>query len=757
MRPPPTTLAFITIAALAGCSDDPAPPPPPAPVTQAATQPATQPVAEAPPEPFDDYLDVARDDDPDLPTTQPLDRPLVVDEAARLTFDEPTLLDAVGRLWITHPRGRTPDQILAGDLKQQTHVIDRPIHFSWWKVGYAGEPTVEMILEKPGGGLVWHHALGVADVPALPDGREYDWDAAFAYDESIVVPTTGGAAVLTPVDRPDLDDYMRRYAGRDSSRRPDASGTVEVRHVALAGPRDDLPQTQIRLDGVGLIAWVPHESDDRPGGGIARFDNDDWSKLEGDAWASRPVHLMPLADGSIMQLALNDDGEATLSAVPLNAGAVDEAEVERLVEGLGDSDPQVRETSFAALAGYGPGAWPTMNRLIQGRPRFVQKQLALLLGDQTRPSLGGLRPEAGPVEVRDRLADGGVILSFPKGIRLPDDLGITVLQRPAYLAVRPGRRTRLLDADIAAEVEADADTHVAVWGDEWVVSRPGQPPKRWLVNHFEPLLEEERADWQHFVGIDAAGRWLFRKSDEGRPTLLVDVRVADPTPKLPAWTLPVGEGGVAGWDEEGWPVIKAGGAWRLKEQDWEPRGEDAEVVNDPPANRGDALAVGPDGSEYRGGITELRVKRPDGSEVVWPLPPEVAGFAATPPPKKGVRPIIDAAGKLDLPELSAKAVIDAKGRVFLFNRPGRVVRIDPTREGAAEPFEVAGVFEPSSMPTAAPRRAWIDPSGRLCALFFDDTVTVMWPEGRVPPSIREKMPVEDRYQRGGGGDMRQGI
>ena len=773
MRPPLRTPTLALAAALlAGCSDPapttPAPPPPPA--SQPASRPATAPAAEVL-GPLETYTDVLLADDPAFPTTRPTTLPLADDESARLVFDEPLLLDAVGRLWVTHPRGESPALILAGDLKRQTYAVDRRVRFTWWKPDYEGRPTVEMILDKPDGeGWAWTYELGSADVPAAPDGRGYVWEDAFVYGQSVVVPTVGGVAVLTPRDRPDAEQYHRRYDRRDPAQRPDAGGTVDAQFVALADPRPDLPRTQIRLDGRGLIAWVPWQSKKRPGGTIARFVDGTWTPLAPPRWSDKPIHLMPLTDGNVLQLAVGDDGaagDAVLSAVPLDAVPVDESRVSRLVNELSDSDPRVREKAFAALAQYGPGVWPTLERLAEAEPAFIRRQIEVLLGDKTRPTLGGLTPEPGPVEVREELGDGGVILNFKNGILLPDSAGITILQRPALLVVRPGRRTRLLDPLMTADVEADPATRVFVWGDEWVVSRPGESPKRWLVNHFEPLLGPDRAEWQQLVGIDAMGRWLFQKGQgrptaaeaaapQVRPTLVRDNRLPDPTPRLPVWLLPVAANGTAGWDAQGWPVIKSGGVWRLREQDWEPQPEGAAVMNDtvpqilpdllpkpirlagqppepPPAEDGKPFAVAADGTTYGGGVRELRVRRPDGTEQTWPLPPEAAGSGP------------------------ARGVVDDQGRLFVFNRPGRVVRIEPADAGSAEPFKVVATFDDPQIPAATPRRVWIDPAGRICALFFNDSVVVMWPDGHVPASIREKIPSQNRYDPPAGRDPRQGI
>ncbi len=713
-------LAPLALAlALASSCDQPQPkqeePTRQPPATQPAGRPATQPAEE--PTPLSRYTDILLDEQPDFPTTQPLTSPLAIEEAARLVFDEPLFLDAVGCLWIVHERGQTPEQILKGDdLDRQTFVVTQPVVFTWWKPGYDGRTTVEMILRRPDGGYDWLHQTGRAAIPAPPDGHAFDWSRAYLVDAGIVVPTTGGAAIVRPVDRPDPAQYFRRYGPRVATSRPDGSGKVETLHVALAEPRDDLPLTQTRLDGRGLLAWIPWEGRRRPGGEIiGRFIGGEWTQLTGSGWSDRPVHLMPLTDGSILQLSLDEEGEARLTALPLNATPVDPEVVAALVEGLTSGDARERERAFVSLAGYGPGAWPILEELLPDQPPIVQKQLRAILGDKRQPTIGGLQPEPGPVEVQQWLGDGGVILRYRNGILLPDSAGVTVLERPALLLVRPGHRTQLLDPMLAGEIAADPDTRLYVWGEEWIVCRPGQPARRWLINHFAPILEEGRAEWQAFVGLDQVGRWLFRRPGEQTPTLVVDIRIPDPTPRLPTWVIE--SGGTAGWDAEGWPVTQSGGAWRLKEEDWEALDEGAEVFTINP-DASDLLATGPDGTTYAGGLEELRITRPDGTTQTWPLPPEATG-SGTP-----------------------RAVVDAEGRLFLFNRPGRVVRLKPTPEADA-PFEVEAVFE-DELPGAQPHRVWLDPAGRICATYFGSTVAVMWPDGQVPASIRQKMPARRR-------------
>jgi hypothetical protein len=717
-------LAGCAVALLAGCEENPPQSnaqPQPSPATQPASRPSTAPVSRAATQPQEplvlaQYTDILREKLPDFPTTQPMPSSLGLEEAARFEFEEPLFLDAVGCLWIVHERGQSAQEILAGDLKRQTYVINQPVVFTWWKAGFDGKPTVEMILQREDGSFEWLHQTGRAPIPPLADGRAYDWPRAFLFARSLAVPTTGGAAILTPVDRPDPGQYFRRY-GR-SERRPDGNGSVELAHIALIEPRQDLPATQIRLDGRGLIAWVPFMSRRITGSEkIGRYLDGEWSVLGGDGWTKRPVLLMPLSDGSILQLSIDERNESHLSAVALNAVPVEREAVEKLIENLASTDSREREAAFVGLTNYGPSAWPILEEHLEAASPVVRKQLNILLGDKINPTFGGLMPEPGPVEVRDWLADGGVILRFRNGILLPDGAGVTVLERPAWLLIRPGRRIQLLDPMVVTELSVSEDASAFVWGDEWVICVPEQGAKRWLINHVEPVLDDAHAAWQHFVGMDQVGRWLFRKGPEPGPTLLVDVRLPDPTPRLPIWVIESGPMGEAGYDEEGWPVSKAGSAWRLTEEDWQDLEESDEfylVNSDVPQ---EVLARAENGTVYRGGIESLDVVLPDGEQITWKLPPKAVGSG------------------------DAKGVLDNEGRLFLFNRPGRVVRIARTSDGP-EPFKVEAVFEDEMLPAAAPQHVWLDPAGRICAIYLGNRVAVMWPDGRVPPSIRQKMPAK---------------
>ena len=62
------------------------------------------------------------------------------------------------------------------------------------------------------------------------------------------------------------------------------------------------------LDARGLLAWSPWDGK-RPGGSdAARLVDGQWTQLgPSDQWPARIVHLVPLLDGSVLQIIREDD------------------------------------------------------------------------------------------------------------------------------------------------------------------------------------------------------------------------------------------------------------------------------------------------------------------------------------------------------------------------------------------------------------------------------------------------------------------
>jgi hypothetical protein len=251
--------------------------------------------------------------------------------------------------------------------------------------------------------------------------------------------------------------------------------------------------------------------------------------------------------------------------------------------------------------------------------------------------------------------------------------------------------------------------------------------------------------------------------------LIIDPHLPDPTPRLPGWQLPASVTKV-GWDKDNWPLIyrdakDAPIPWALGEDDWRPIDLKVEKVftepSDVPANAAPPtrakrkvaatttaptttttapatttattqeattqasatldpkdflLAVG--GDHYYNGRDALVVEREDGSVVTWPLPAAATGATA--------KPIL---------------LRTRDGLLFLVNAPGRIARIRPTPDGA-EPFDLEAVFTRTIPSDANPLRVWLDPADRICYA-VGSRITILFPIGRIPPQIGEKMRPED--------------
>jgi hypothetical protein len=255
----------------------------------------------------------------------------------------------------------------------------------------------------------------------------------------------------------------------------------------------------------------------------------------------------------------------------------------------------------------------------------------------------------------------------------------------------------------------------------------------------------------------------LRGHDQNPRTLIIDPRLPDTTPRLPAWQLPMSLGKV-GWDKNHWPVIfmdvKPNPVpWALEESAWrvidEKKGEqvftdakDIPALPEPPppatkpattqlaaatapttrtaatttaattqdsalstADLGATLLVAPDGSRYYDGQQSIKILRPDGSLSSWILPQSAVG-AGTP---------------------TLLRTRDG-GLLFLFNAPGRIVRIRPTPD-EEEPFTVDAVFTRNVPSDPQPLRIWMDPADRICIAHTGNRITVLFTIGRIPPTI----------------------
>ena len=549
---------------------------------------------------------------------------------------------------------------------------------------------------------------------------------------------------------------------------------------AEAMPADDKAADEKKASG-DKPADVP------AGGGVARFVDGAWKVLPAaDGWPAHPLHLIPLRDGSVFELLADDPGvKLAFTALPAAGGssaagaapAVDPKVVLALLDKLADDDVKVREAAFAELTNFGPGLL-TVLRVIPEADLAPQARAAVrgLLRQQATPMLGGLGVRGEHLRVVRRLRDGGVLLYTADGVALPNPDGDEPLRvAPAWVAARPGRAVEILPQALTQDVPPERPD-VDVVGGRYVVTTDASGPRLFAAGLFRTLLKKDDAEYSHVVAVDRKGRWLLRKpadakADEAgtpgtadRPvrTLIVDPTLPNFTPRLPVWVYDnappdpqpnvnappaAANESAVGWDKEGWPAVRQGGVeLRLLETGWSGLAEGSPLIADPPpepalpsrpttapasapasapttatatapasapADDGPPLFVDAKGTRYYDGTERLSAVAADGRRTDWTLPGTSVG------------------------QSPARLVGTADGLLFLFNQPGRVLRIRPTPD-APEPFAIEKAFTRNIPSGETPKRTWLDPAGRII-LAMDHKLVILFPSGYIPQAIREKM------------------
>ena len=671
-------------------------------------------------------MDVVRAQVPSLPTTQPLAVPLELGQAARIVLHDPIYLSkARGDLWITRPDAPPTPEVLRAATDPnaedpQTHVLRDRVEFVHWMPLENGTWLPYLVCRRSDGTdeLVWQQGRS-----PLPEKREFRWDRAFSWDDKVVVPSRTGVSVLQ--FRPRIREWYCDLAPHPGPTSAQSAPT-------------DAPEPQALPDGQGLLAWVPWDAGKAGGRGAARFEDGRWTDLGPDqGWAERLVHLVPLLDGTVFEFFQREDGSITVQTTSLSHGPVDEQAIKRLVEQLSDADPEVRRKAFADLSNFGPGAWPVMEKLAADQSPQARLLLRQLLRDHARPTLSGMTLLGSrSLQLAARLSDGGVVFYAEQGVSIPEPDGEETTTAPAWLSIRPGHYVELLPPLLVADLKA-GQTALDVVGDQWVVTSDVRGPRLFYGNGFATLLRKDERKLSRVIGMDQRGRWLFRESgrdSERTETLIIDPHLPDSTPRLPVWQLAIAD--TVGWDKDNWPVLKHGGAFALTESGWRPLGEDEKVFTrsdeipsapalaTAPSTRpstapavegaGEApILVAPDGTRYYGGLKDLRVARPDGKRAVWSLPAIANGSGPV-------------------------CLIRARdGKLFLFNQPGRVLRIEPTPAGP-EPFKLEATFTHNVPVVSHPTRIWLDPADRI-DIAWENRLAILFPEGYIPGAISKMM------------------
>jgi hypothetical protein len=675
--------------------------------TQATSAPSTRTSAaskdEAPAAPPKDFASLYHVIDPSFPSTQPLSYGLPLTDAARVKLDRPVYLCLRGDLWAQHADAPPIEKHLPDAANQQTHVTRDDVVFMAWGLEGAGRAPTAIVRERDGS-----FAL-VTPEKRLPLklAGEPDWSRASVYRKWVVIPTTRGIELVR-----------------------DDKGTVESLAVKLSDP---LPGTTCHalVDLKGLLAWSS-STDDRTPSQVARFDGSAWKLLTpDDRWPKSIVQLTPMSDGTVLTLHRKDD-RLRLIYVLLDAGAasVDEKKIEEAIAKLYSTSPKDRREAMRELSNFGASAWPTIEKLAEAQRSDVRARLRQILGNQTEPSLDGLRPLPGTGRLLARYPGEGVLVRFSAGVQTFDDSGASRDIVPALVLLRPGFGALLLPDDVSTALTDEPGARLRIGGgDEFVVERPkGEGPGRWMGNHLAPMLREsERDRFPRFTGIDSMGRWVFASSD-GKDSLVIDVTILDPAPRMPVWVLENANGSM-GWDDEGWPCRKLGATWALRETAWQAltperskevfrvkREDSPEAQNAPTTAPTAPLLTDAQGNAYSNGLDALVVRTRDGITINWPLPSEARG-----------------PGVFD----SSPVLLEANGHLFLFNAPGKCVRLKPTPTDA-EPFKVEAIFT-RGLPQHDIRRIWKDPAGRLIVASGGTRLAICFPTGTIPLAIQNVM------------------
>ncbi len=685
----PIALAIVLVAGLGlGCDRQA----PVAPATRPASAPTTEPAATTAPAavvektPPKDLLDVVRANDPDYPTTRPAVLAVEVAYASRLVLREPVFLDARGDLWITRPDAVPTSEVLATASKSKTltHVVPDMVVFTVWH----SDAPPSLVAQTSAGRYEWVHAG--ARLP-LSD-RKFIWDRAWQYNDRIVVPTDRGIVVLNR----NADKIQEQF--------------IQLCEPAIGNA------CYAMLDMRGVIAWSTSRSADS---NVCRWLDGKWSPLT-TGWPARIEQLIPLLDGTVLVLGTVDQ-TIEIKSILLDPPNVDPAAIEKLVALLSDPEPDIREKAQIDLARFGSGAWPVLERIGDQQPAEARIRIRALLGNQTMPTLAGMTPQEGPARVVTRLNDGGVLIHFPTGVSGVDGQGLLRVVAPAWLAIRGGAIQRV-SGQMLEEFDATR-MQIRVQGDEWIIEHDADGPLRWMGNHFQKLLRPGEASFGRFVGIGSRNRWVFKTADADGPTLILDPTLPDPTPRFPVWVVGMGSK-VAGWNLQDWPTAQRGGTWTLMEASWTAmKTEDVQTnfitaLSAPkPAEPAQPLLVTADGHRFADGLKTLTVETKEGKTLNWPLPPGAIG--------EGV-----IAGK--------PVLIEAADRLFLFNSPGRVVRIKKQLD-KPEPFKLDGIFT-RNIPGGDIQRIWLDPAGRIVILSGTTRLSICFPTGQIPTGLANIIP-----------------
>ncbi len=665
------------------------------------------------------------------------------------------------------------------------HLTRERIAFVHW-TSDASQPLLQLIVGQPG-------AYEIVDIHGrrpLPDPHHFQWADARTWPATgqIIVPTSNGLSIL------DLSDPIKETASpplieSDSTTRPSQHGPV-----------------QWLYDKRGLLAWIPPDHNLAASKGALRFVEGKWHRLgEEHDFPSNILHLIPMEDGSVLQILAGHDGAVTFHVASLDPANVDEDKINALVDQLSAADEADRDKAYIELTRYGPGSWPVIRKIMDDQVAETKIRLQELLNSQLAPTLGGMTLVDGKMRLVGRYPDRGVLFHAPRGVSIPHGPDRTPhVVWPAWIWIHPGEAIQTLDERRVHDLDAAKDFPFFD-RDDWIVVNADRGPELLVGPVLTPLLHKSELEFRTPIGSDRRGRWIFKNAapaawasaaTDADATLILDPTLPDVTPRLPVYRIHDDEGTI-GWNKDNWPVRKAGGAWALEADrsrtmnDNEPvytRPDEIPAVIDPSAqpatqpsttqftdqpttspstpptlatthpastqpttatptafptlatttlatqpastqptttplspevDLGPLLLIDPAGNRYYDGQKTLTLRTRQGMQTIWPLPEDAQG---TLPP----------------------TLIQTKdGLLFLFNAPGRVLRLRPT-PAAPDPFTLEATFTHKIPNTDHPTRIWLDPAGRIIIAHDTHNLAILFPQGTIPRPIKLLMPASEQ-------------
>lgn len=742
-----------------------------APARQAASQPSTVPVAateRASTRPVvASYADFVGKVEPSLAGVAASDDPVNLESAAGFSSRAGMYIDLRGDLWVQDEDAPRVEDVLAASGKSQVHVTREEVVFAVWGRDRKGNWVAQAVTAEGRGSkksFVWHApGRGVK----LERGDYRFEGAVLLKDGRIVVPTGAGASAIVPPALAARASEVGGPAGGGSAGNGSVAGGSSVPGGGSAaermGPREErepasaptgsVPATTQEAGDVlavqemfqeiptgktavlltaladGVLAFRPWDNGEVGSDTVCRLTRREWTTFAPEKFPARPVHAFSLTDGSTLVLSAGEDGGVDMECLlPFERKDVDEQEVLGLVEQLNDQRAAVRVEAQGKLSRYGPSAWPVLEKVRDAQTPEAQATIDRVLGSRAKPALGIFTVLPGPVKIVTRSREGGLVLLANGGVSYLD-LGREKTRSPAMLLAVPGSNVRFFHDAVVPADEMDK-VEMQMKGEDVLITDHMEGPKQVGPNYTTAMLRPEHRGYLTWLGRDREGRWLFMNPSTEQK-LLLDPAYVDVTPRLPIWKLDIEEG-KTGWDRKDRVCLQHGDPWSLDKAEW----QSIKTTGDGPIRTTESE------SQVK---SRNRVKLGDGRTVIAGGDElRVEGVAAGKSATTGAstqsaasRPTTrELSFVVKLPELEAcvgepTLVLVPDGKLFLFNRPGRVVRFSPTKEGS---FRMDTVFR-TEIPEEDVRRIWVDPFGRICIAHGTGGMKVLFPEGRIPKDV----------------------